>query len=82
MQDIDIFVQGEGRPTISLFQAKQEATSEELAAAAIAPGAYHTANGHECLVSLEEADEPLTPGVKLTTAGIGHRSRVHCHEAI
>lgn len=79
MQDIAIFVQGEGRPTISLTQVKQDATIEELAVAAIAQGAYHVADGHECLVSLEEADEPLTPGVTLTTAGIGDRSRVHLH---
>jgi hypothetical protein len=79
MQDIAIFVQGEGRPTISLTQVKQDATIEALAVAAIAPGAYHAADGHECLVSLEEADEPLTPSVTLTTAGIGHRSRVHLH---
>jgi hypothetical protein len=79
MQDIGIFVQGDGHPTISLIQAKQEATSEEPAAAAIAQGAYHTADGHACLVSLEEADEPLTPGVTLTTAGVGRRSRVHLH---
>jgi hypothetical protein len=77
MQGIDIFVQGEGRPTISLIQIKQDATIEELAVAAIAQGAYHVADGHECLVSLEEADELLTPGVTLTTAGISHRSRVH-----
>ena len=79
MQDIDIFVQGEGRPTISLIQVKQDATIEELAVAAIVQGAYPVADGHECLVSLEEADEPLTPSVTLTTAGIGHRSRVHLH---
>jgi hypothetical protein len=79
MQDIDIFVEGERCPTISLIQVKQDATIEELAVAAIAQGAYHAADGHECLVSLEEADEPLTPGVTLTAAGIGHRSRVHRH---
>jgi hypothetical protein len=38
MQDIDIFVQGEDHPTISLIQAKQEAATEELAAAAIVRG--------------------------------------------
>jgi hypothetical protein len=59
MPDSDIFVQGEGRPTISLIQVKQDATSEALAVAAIAQGAYHAANGHVCLASLEEADEPL-----------------------
>jgi hypothetical protein len=34
-------------------------------------------------MSLKEADERLTPGVILTTAGIGHQSRVHlrrCHK--
>jgi hypothetical protein len=66
MQDIAIFVQGEGRPTISLTQVKQDATIEELAVPAIAQAAYHAADGHECLVSLEETDEPLTPGVILT----------------
>jgi hypothetical protein len=77
MQGIDILVQGEGRPTISLIQVKQDATIEALGAAAIAQGAYPMTDGHACLMSLEEADEPLTPGVTLTTAGIGHRSRVH-----
>jgi hypothetical protein len=77
MQGIEIFVQAEGRPTISLMQVKQDATIEELAVAAIAQGAYPVADGHACLVFLEEADEPLTPGVTLTTAGIGHRSRAY-----
>jgi hypothetical protein len=79
MQDIDIFVQGEGRPGISLIHVKQDATIEELVVAAVSQGAYHLFDGHECLVSREEADEPLTPGVTLTAAGIGHRSRVHLH---
>jgi DNA-binding IclR family transcriptional regulator len=52
-------VQGEGRPTISLMQVKQDATSEERSVAATMQGAYHAANGHACLASLEEADEPL-----------------------
>jgi hypothetical protein len=77
MQDIEIFVQADGRPTISRIQVKQAATIEERAVAAIAQGAYPVADGHACLVFLEEADEPLTPGVTLTTAGIDHRSRVH-----
>jgi hypothetical protein len=79
MQDIEIFVQGEGRPTISLIRVNADASTEELVVAAVAQGAYDAANGHECLVSLEEADEPLTPGMSLTTAGIRHRSRVHLH---
>jgi hypothetical protein len=77
MPGIDILVQGEGRPTISLIQVKQDATTAELAAAAIVQEAYPVADGHAPLVSLEEADEPLTPGVTLTTAGTSHRSRVH-----
>src|SRR5919197_4614909 len=77
MQGIEIFVQAEGRPTISLMQVKQDATIEERAVAAIAQGAYPVADGHTCLVFLEEADEPRTPGVTLTTAGIGPRSRGH-----
>lgn len=77
MQGIEIFVQAEGRPTISLMQVKQDAIIEELAVAAIAQGAYPVADGHACLVFLEEADEALTPGLTLTTAGIGHRSRGH-----
>jgi hypothetical protein len=81
MQDIEIFVQAEGRPTISLIQVKQDATIEELAVAAIVQRAYPVADGHACLVFLEEADEPLTPGVTLITAGIGHRSRVHLRGA-
>src|SRR4051794_27541008 len=59
MQDSDNFVQGEGRPTISLMQVKQDATIEELSVAAIMQGAYHVANRHACFASLEEVDEPL-----------------------
>jgi hypothetical protein len=76
MPDIDILVQGEGRPTISLIQVKQDATIEEPVVAAIVQGADPMAAGHACLMSLEEADEPLTPGVMIT-ADIGHRRRVH-----
>jgi hypothetical protein len=46
MQDIEIFVQAESRPTISLIQVKQHATIEELAGAAIEQGAYPVADGH------------------------------------
>src|SRR5262249_7760736 len=77
MQDIEVFVQTESRPTISLMQVKQAATIEERAVAAIVQGVYPVADGHACLVFLEEADEPLTPGVTLTATGIGHRSRGH-----
>jgi hypothetical protein len=81
MQDIEIFVQAEGRPTISLIQGKQDAATAALAAAAIVHEAYSVADGHAYFVSLEEADEPLTAGVTLTTAGTGHRSRVHLRGA-
>jgi hypothetical protein len=80
LQGIEIFIQAEGRPTISLIQIEQDAATGALAAAAIAQEAY-PADGHAYLVSLEEADEPLTPGVTLTTAGTGHRSRVHLRGA-
>ena len=81
MQDMEIFVRAGGRPTIGLIQVKQDAATEELAAAAIVQGAYPVAEGRAYLVSLEEADEPLTPGVTLTTAGAGHRSLVHLRGA-
>ena len=81
MQDIEIFVQAEGRPTISLIQGKQDAATAALAAAAIVHEAYPVADGHTYFVSLEEADEPLTASVTLTTAGTGHRSRVHLRGA-
>ena len=81
MQDSEIFVQAEGRPMISLIQVKRDATIEARAVAAIAQGAHPVADGHACLVFLEEADEPLTPGVTLTTAGTGRRSRVHLRGA-
>jgi hypothetical protein len=81
LQGIEIVVQAEGRPTISLIQVKQDAATEALAAAAIVQEAYPVADGHAYLVSLEEVDEPLTPGVTLTTAGTGHRSRVHLRGA-
>ena len=81
MQGIEICVHAEGRPTISLIQLKQDAATEALAAAAIVQEAYPVADGHAYLVSLEEADEPLTPGVTLTTAGTGRRSRVHLRGA-
>jgi hypothetical protein len=69
-----------GRPPHDQPHSGQaDATIEELAVVAIAQGASYAADGHGCLVSLEEADEPLTPGVTLTTAGIGHRSRVHLY---
>jgi hypothetical protein len=81
MQGMDILVQGEGRPTISRIQVKQDATIEEPVVAAITQEANPMAVGRACLMSLEEADGPLTPGVTLTTAGISHRSRVHPRRA-
>ena len=61
MQDIDIFVQGEGCPTISVIQVKQDATIEELAVAAIAQGAYHAAMGMHASCPMKRRMSRLHP---------------------
>ena len=52
---------GRRPPPISLTQVKRDATIKKLAVPAIAQGAYHAADGHECLVSLEQTDGALHP---------------------
>lgn len=77
MKDIEVFVQGEGLREIQLIQISPEARVEELVEAAHRLGLPR--DGAAVCTSLEDTEEEQGLDLRLTEAGIEHRSRVHCH---
>lgn len=78
MTDIEVFVQGQGIPSIILVRVPEEGNVRDLIEVA-RKGGVRLQDGAPLIVMLENADEPLVLDAPLTAAGIGHRSRVHLH---
>lgn len=79
MSEIELFVQGEGIPEITLMRVPADGTVRDVLAAVAAHGRQADDSGGVAEVFVEEAEEPLAPDVALAAAGIGHRGRVHVH---
>jgi hypothetical protein len=77
MNDIEVFVQGEGLGGIQMVRISPEARIEELLDEAHRLGLPRDETA-VCTV-LEDTDEEHAGGEHLREAGIGHRSRIHCH---
>lgn len=80
MAEIEVFVQGEGLPTITLVHVAGEGTIHDLVEAARAHGfPVNALDNREPVVLLENEDDALGLDTPLAVAGVGHRSRVHVH---
>jgi hypothetical protein len=75
--EIELFLQGQGIPQITLVRVPRDGTVQDILAAAAAHG--FAADGEAPTVLLEEAEEPLAPDATLEQAGVTHRGRVHVH---
>lgn len=76
--EIELFLQGEGIPDITLVRVPRDGTARDIIQAARAHG-LSAPDGAEALVLVEDGEEPLAPEVTLEAAGVGHRGRVHVH---
>ncbi len=76
MAEIEIFVQSEALPEITLVRVPADATVRDLVRAALPSESGGRGNG-EAVVMLEDSDEVLKPNARLDSVGIKQRSRVH-----
>lgn len=76
---IDIFVQGEGIPEITLLQLSEHGKVRDILAVAQESGLSLAGDEHSLLLLLENTEDVLAFDLLLEEAHIGHRSRVHVH---
>lgn len=79
MNEIEIYLQGEGIATIALVRVPAGGTVRDIAEAARAQGMPAAEPDMTPGVWLEDAEDALADEQPLDTAGIGHRCRVHVH---
>lgn len=79
MADIDIFLQGENIPEITLVQVPDHGTVRDILAATKAQDVQLAGDENSLLILMEDAEEVLAFDLPLEAAHIGHRSRVHIH---
>jgi hypothetical protein len=78
MKELEIFLQGEGIPQITLVRVPGEGTVRDILKAALAHGLPVEKNDIPVIL-IEDEDEELALDKRLDQVGIGHRSRVHVH---
>lgn len=79
MSEIEIFLQGEGIPEITLVRVPNDGIVRDILTSAKTQG-LRFANDEQTLIILaEDAEERLDPNFSLEVARIGHHSRVHIH---
>jgi len=78
MQEIEIFVQGEGIAAVVLLRVASSGTVQTIVEAAKAHGLRLGHDGR-VLVFKEDGDVEIDCNSAIESAGIGHRSRVHVH---
>lgn len=79
MSEIEIFLQGEGLPEITLVRVPANGTVRTIIEAGQTHGLRIADGKDRSVVLIEASDEPLELDASLEAAGIGHRSRVHVH---
>ena len=77
-EEIELFLQGEGIPDITLVRVPRDGTTRDIVEAARARG-LSAPDGAGAVVLVEDAEGPLAPDAPLEAAGIAHRGRVHVH---
>ena len=75
---IELFIQGEGIPKITLLKVNPKDTVADLIKIAREHG-LSTPEGEEVCIFIEDTDTPLALEVKIDETGLSSRSRVHIH---
>lgn len=79
MANIDIFLQGENIPEITLVQVPDSGTVRDILEAAKAQNLQLAGDETSLIIFMEDVEEALALDLSLEAARIGHRSRVHVH---
>ena len=77
MDEIEVFLQGEGIPKVVIMKVPQGGTVQDVLTAAAAQ--MSMAQGQEYFVFLEDGDEILSLSATLEACGIRHHGQVHIH---
>lgn len=76
--DIELFLQVQGRPEISILRVTSAMTVTDLITSAMAQGLLES-DARDLLISLSDHDEPLSKHQTLRHHGVRHHQHVHCH---
>lgn len=79
MADIDIFVQGENIPEITLVRVPGSGAVRDILEATGAQGLRLAGDETSLIILAENTEEALALDLQLEAAHISHRSRVHIH---
>ncbi len=79
MSEIEIFVQGEGIPQITLVRTPGNGTVRDILKSVEAQGVRFAGDERSLVILVEDQETVLSPELSLEDAHIGHRSRVHIH---
>ncbi len=79
MSEIEIFVQGEGIPEITLLRVPGNGTVRDILRSAETQGVHFVGDERSLVILVEDQETELSPDLLLEEAHIGHRSRVHIH---
>ncbi len=82
MSETEIFVQGEGIPTITLLRVPGSGTVRDILKSAESEGVRFAGDEHSLVILVEDQEAELSPDLSLEEAHIGHRSRVHIHRCL
>lgn len=79
MPEIEIFVQGEGIPEITLLRVPDNSAVRDILTNAEAQGVRFAGDEPSLVILIEDQEMELPHDLSLEKAGIRHRSRVHIH---
>ncbi len=79
MENIEVFVQLEGKKDILLIEVAGNGTVRDLLRAAMEQGKHPSNNETPSMVFIEDAEDVLELDHLLENAGISHRGHVHVH---
>src|SRR5215469_4924614 len=79
MSEIEIFLQGEGIPEITLLRVPSNGTVRDVIKNAETQGVRFAGDERSLVVFVEDQETALSPDLLLVDAHIGPRSRVHVH---
>ena len=79
MSEIEIFLQGEGIPEITLVRVLGNGTVRDILKSAETQGVQLAGDERTLVIFVEDGEEILPHDLSLEDAHIGHRSRVHVH---
>ena len=79
MSEIEIFLQGEGIPEITLVRVPDDGIVRDILRSAETQGVRFAGDERSLVILVEDQETEVFPDSSFEEAHIGHRSRVHIH---